>query len=243
MTKEAYADERVSEVDSHAMSRRAVVGAAAWAVPAIIVTTATPASAASTSALTLTISQVSDVPVGGTVQVTGKYQGAVRNQMLTLSSSDTNVTLARKTFLLTTAGTFSTTASVARVKTSQTASITALSNGLATTASLSYVFVPVASITVNLSRSFSGDTNQYYINVSGTLKSASGNGVPYRTVSVVATEGGTWRDQLGGSTPDSSDRGSYTTQLFLNPGGARTITFTVSCEGVSTTASISIAGS
>lgn len=240
--KEASADEGVSEVGSQAMSRRAVVGAAAWAVPAIVVTTASPASAASTSALTLAFSRVSGVPVGGSVSVTGKYEGAARGQRLNLSSSDANVTLAQKNFTLTTAGTFSTTASVARVKTSQTASVTALSNGLATTASFSYVFVPVAAITVRLQRSHQGDPDQYYINVFGTLKDASGNNVPYRTVSIQASEGGTWRDQLGGSSPDSSD-GTYVAQLFLNPGGARTITFIVSCEGVSTTASISIAGS
>jgi hypothetical protein len=101
----------------------------------------------------------------------------------------------------------------------------------------------VASISVNLSRSFSGDEQKYYINVSGTLKDANGNVVRYRTVSITSSENGTWRTDLDGSTPDAGDDGMYVAQMYLQPGGARTITFTVTCENVSKAASISIAGS
>ncbi|MCJ1709323.1 hypothetical protein [Microbacterium sp. VKM Ac-2923] len=220
-----------------------MISATVLAVPAFVAVTSTPAFAASASVLTLQVSPVSGAPVGGNVSVTGKYEGAVRGQRLTLSSSDPNVTLARTSFSLTTAGTFSTTAAIKRVKTSTTATITAASNGVTTSAPFSYVFTPVASISVALSRSFSGDTQQYYINVSGKLSAANGDGVPYRTVSITSSEGGTWRTDLGGNTPDSSSTGNYTSQMYLNSGGARTITFTVTYEGVSESGSIAIAGS
>lgn len=236
-------ESRIDATGEGSPSRRSVLAAAAVAIPAVAMTVSTPAIAATGSVLTLQTSPVSGVPVGGTISVSGKYTGATSRQRLTLSSSDANVKLAQTTFSLPTSGTFSTTASVARVKTNGTVTMTATSNGQTALASSSYVYVPVASIAFTLSRSFSGDEQKYYINVSGTLRDANGNLVLYRTVLITPSENGTWRDALGGNTPDTDDDGGFNGQMYLQPGGARTITFTVSCENVSKSASISIAGS
>jgi len=118
------------------IDRRTMIGASAFAVPVVVVSTAVPAFAATSGAVTLELTP-SETHPGATVQLTGS-QPHSPGAVVLLTSSDGNVSFGNATPTTDSDGNFGTTVSVSSSATSGTATITARVGGTSGQATLTY---------------------------------------------------------------------------------------------------------
>lgn len=222
-------------------SRRAMVGGAAVAVPAIVLTATTPALAASVSPapVTVTVSaNPSSVATGRSTTISGTVSGGAAKgvgQSVVLSSSDAKVILARTTLTTDASGHFSTTATVSGSAGSGTASITATSGGASASTAVSYA--PEAVTSVSISANPSMLTRDSATTVSGNVSGASG-GLPGRTVSLSSSDGSV---TFSNASPVTDGSGNYATDAVISASSsAQSATFTASSGGKSASTSITI---
>jgi len=132
--------ERRSETSPVIASRRAVLGASAFTVPAVALSVAVPAYASSGDTVSATVSQPR-VARGGSapVRVTvGGVSGASAGRLVTITASDAAATLAQSSGVTDSSGVFATRVSVSEGSTAGTVTLTATCDGTTGTAAFSY---------------------------------------------------------------------------------------------------------
>ncbi|KSU54150.1 hypothetical protein SAMN05216418_1985 [Microbacterium enclense] len=222
-------------------SRRAMVGGAAVAVPAIVLTATSPALAESvpSAPVTVTVSaNPSSVATGRSTTISGNVSGGAANgagQSVVLSSSDANVTLARTTLTTDASGNFSTTATVSESAESGTASITATSGGVSAATAVSYAAEAVTSVSISVNPSMVPPDSA--TSVSGTVSGASG-ALPGRKVNLSSSDGSVI---FSDESPVTDGSGNYSTDaIILASSPAQFVTFTASSGGRSASTTLEV---
>lgn len=222
---------------SSGIPRRAVLGASAVAVPAIVMTASSPAVAASGQKMSIVLSP-SSVVAGGTssVVVTVKSAAgtAVVGQAVTLSAA-AGVSFSPSTGVTQSDGTFRSTLTVASTRAAGTVTISAVVSGANASAALSVKTVAVA-VAVSPSSSVRGDS----ATVTATVKDSSGAVLAGRAVTLSTSRSGVSFAAASGTTNASGQFSTTVRSTTATAAGVATLT--ASSSGASGNASWTMLG-